>query len=69
MREYKYYWAEEQSIQKVLVTYEGYNPLEKVPMKDQVEEVKKKVKEFENQLVDLLKGEIERILTKIETAK
>lgn len=38
-------------------------------MKDQVEEVKKKVKEFENQLVDLLKGEIERILTKIETAK
>lgn len=46
----------------MLVTYEGYNPLEKIPMKDQVEEVKLKVREFDNKFVDLLKSEIEKIL-------
>jgi len=53
----------------VLVTYEGYNPLEKIPMKDQVEEVKLKVREFDNKFVDLLKSEIEKILNWIEQAK
>lgn len=53
----------------MLVTYEGYNPLEKIPMKDQVEEVKLKVREFDNKFVDLLKSEIEKILNWIEQAK
>lgn len=38
-------------------------------MKDQVEEVKLKVREFDNKFVDLLKSEIEKILNWIELAK
>jgi hypothetical protein len=66
MREYQYYWNEENMIKKVLVTYEGYNPYEKIPVRDQAIEVRKKVREFENKLVDILKNEVEKILQRVE---